>query len=281
MLRVLRLIVFFGLATATAEAQGTLSEIFSILRTEGPTVSASGQARVRQILEPYATGKKDLDGEWQSINDALSDSSPFVRDQAGAALATIVYLSSTGVYANPPRLIRLPDSTRDVVIQRFGESKANLRGNAIRIITMMAGGVPPGLAPQLIQIAKADVDGEVRGVAIGALASIPFPAAETTEFWIQSLNNVPNKELRGKVLNSFRFYAPADPRVIALVIEALKDMDYFVRQEAIAAVIKIGKPAAAAIPLLNEIRDGDASADERSQAMRMNAEGAIRILSRQ
>jgi HEAT repeat protein len=122
----------------------------------------------------------------------------------------------------------------------------------------MAGGVPAGLAAQLIQIAKTDVDGEVRGVAIGALASIPSPAAETTEFWIQSLNNVPNKELRGKVLNSFRFYAPADPRVIALVIEALKDTDYYVRQEAIAAVIKIGKPAAAAIPQLNEIRDSNA-----------------------
>jgi HEAT repeat protein len=280
MLRVLRLIVFIGLTAATAEAQGTLSEIFAILRTEGPTVSASGQARVRQILEPYATGKKDLDGEWPSINDALSDSSPFVRDQAGAALATIVYLSSTGVYANPPRLIRLSDSTRDVVIQRFGESKSNLRGNAIRIITMMAGGVPPGLAPQLIQIAKTDIDGEVRGVAIGALASIPSPAPEITEFWIQSLNNLPNKELRGKILSSFRAYAPADPRVIALVIDALKDTDYFVRQEAIAAVIKIGKPAEAAIPLLNEIHNSNTGADEMTQAMRMNAESAIRILSR-
>ena len=122
--------------------------------------------------------------------------------------------SHAGVYANPPRLVRLPDSTRDVVIQRFGESKANLRGNAIRIITLMAGGVPAGLAAQLIQIAKTDVDGEVRGVAIGATGFHPLPAAETTEFWIQSLNNVPNKELRGKVLNSFRFYAPADPRVM-------------------------------------------------------------------
>jgi HEAT repeat protein len=258
-----------------------MSEIFSILRTEGPTVSASGQARVRQILEPYATGKKDLDGEWQSINDALGDSSPFVRDQAGAALATIVYLSSTGVYANPPRLILLPDSTRDVVIQRFGESKANLRGNAIRIITMMAGGVPPGLAPQLIQIAKTDIDGEVRGEAVGALASIPSPSPEVTDFWIQSLNNVPNTASRGNVVHAFRFYAPADPRVIALVIDALKDPDYFVRQEAIAAVVKIGKPAATAIPLLNEIRDSNVGVDERAQAMRMSADSAIRILSRQ
>jgi HEAT repeat protein len=64
------------------------------------------------------------------------------------------------------------------------------------------------------------------------------------------------------------------------VIDALKDPDYFVRQEAIAAVIKIGKPAAAAIPLLNEIRDGSTGADEMTQAMRMNAESAIRILSR-
>jgi HEAT repeat protein len=94
------------------------------------------------------------------------------------------------------------------------------------------------------------------------------------------LNNFPNKELRGKILSSFRAYAPADPRVIALVIDALKDTDYFVRQEAIAAVIKIGKPAAAAIPLLNEIHNSNTGADEMTQAMRMNAESAIRILSR-
>jgi HEAT repeat protein len=281
MLRVLRLIILFGLAAATAEAQGNLSDLFSILRTEGPRVSESGRTRSFQILEPYTTGKKSLDGEWQAMNDALSDSSPFVRDQACAALAAIVYVNSTPVYLNPPQPVRLPDGTRDVVIQRFGESQANLRGNAVRIIVLMAGGVPPSLAVQLLQMAKTDPENSVRDVAVGGLASIPSPAADITDYWIQSLNSVTDKALRGRVLTAFRGYAPADPRVIALVIEALKDTDYFVRQQAIASVIKIGKPAAAAIPLLNEIRDGNASADERSQAMRMNAEAAIRILSRQ
>jgi HEAT repeat protein len=56
-------------------------------------------------------------------------------------------------------------------------------------------------------------------------------------------------------LNAFRFNAPSDPRVITLVIDALRDTDYFVRQEAIASVITIGKPAAEALPLLREIRD--------------------------
>ena len=66
---------------------------------------------------------------------------------------------------------------------------------------------------------------------------------------------------------------------IALVIDALRDTDYFVRQEAIASVIKIGKPAVAALPLLSEIRDANVGTDERDQSMRMNAEAAIRILS--
>ena len=281
MFRFSGLVVFCVLATATAEAQGNLTELFSMIRTKGTAVTGDDRIRSAQILEQYSSGKKSLDGEWRVINDALSDSSPVVRDQACAVLATIVYLSSTPVYANPPRPTRLPDNTRDIVIQRFSESKANLRENAVRTITLMAGGVPPALAPQLLQMAKTDSEASVRGVVIEALASIPSPAPEITDFWIQSLNNVPNRELRGKVLSAFRGYAPTDPRIISLVIDALKDTDYFVRQEAISAVIKIGKPAAAALPLLMEIRDANAGADERPQVMRSNAEAAIRILSRQ
>src|SRR5215471_12638735 len=128
MFRVFRLIIFFSLLTGTAEAQGDLSDVFSILRTEGPALSESGRARTFQILELYSKGTKSLDGEWQTLNDALSDSSAFVRDQACAVLATIVLFYSTP-YLNPPQSIRLPDDTTALVIQRFSESQANLRGN--------------------------------------------------------------------------------------------------------------------------------------------------------
>jgi hypothetical protein len=277
MLPLLRLILLLVLAAATAEAQGNLSDLFSILRTEGPTLTESGRSRTFQILEPYSTGKKRLEGEWAAINDALNDSSLFVRDQACAALATIVYVNSTPLYGTRP--IRLPDSTRELVIQRFNESKPSLRENAVRIIALMEGGVPPTLAPQLLQMAGTDSNGSVRRVVIAALASIPMAVPGITEFWIQTLSDVSNRELRGYVLSAFRLYAPADPGVIALVIDALRDTDYFVRQEAIASVIKIGKPAVAALPLLSAIRDAHLGANERDQAMRMNAESAIRILS--
>ena len=128
-------------------------------------------------------------------------------------------------------------------------------------------------------MARTDTNGSVRRIVIAALASISMPAPEITDFWVQILNDVSNREWRGYVLNAFRLYAPADPRVIALVIDALRDTDYFVRQEAIASVIKIGKPAVAALPLLSEIRDANVGTDERDQSMRMNAEAAIRILS--
>ena len=106
MFRIFRLIIFFCLATRTAAAQGTLSELFSILQTEGPALSESWRARTFQILEPYGKGTKSLDGEWQTLNDALSHSNAFVRDQACALLATIVYVNSTSVHLNPPRPIR-------------------------------------------------------------------------------------------------------------------------------------------------------------------------------
>lgn len=279
MARFLWLVSLLVLATATAEAQGNLSDLFSILRTEGPTLTESGRTRTSQILDPYSTGKKSLDGEWDAINGALNDSNPFVRDQACAALSLIVYMSSTPFYVAPVRPIRLPEPTRELVIQRFTESKPSLRENAVRIIALMEGGVPPTLAPRLLQMARTDTNGTVRRIVIAALASISMPAPEITDFWVQTLNDVSNREWRGYVLSAFRLYAPADPRVIALVIDALRDTDYFVRQEAIASVIKIGKPAVAALPLLSEIRDANVGTDERDQSMRMNAEAAIRILS--
>jgi HEAT repeat protein len=190
-------------------------------------------------------------------------------------------VNSTSVHLNPPRPIRLPDDTRALVLQRFSESQANLRENAVRIIASMAGGVPPFSAPRLLQMARTDSEGKIRRAAIEALASITSPASEITDFWLDGLKDVSNVELRGAILHAFRFYAPTDSRVISLVIDALKDTDYYVRQEAIAAVIKIGKPASGALVLLNTIRDTSANADERDQAMRLNAEAAIRILSKE
>src|SRR6186997_3151506 len=107
MARFLWLLSLLVLMTATAEAQGNLSDLFSILRTEGPTLTESGRTRTAQILDPYSTGKKSLDGEWDAINDALNDSDPFVRDQACATLSLIVYMSSTPFYVAPVRPIRL------------------------------------------------------------------------------------------------------------------------------------------------------------------------------
>lgn len=66
--------------------------------------------------------------------------------------------------------------------------------------------------------------------------------------------------------------------ILETIIDALRDPDFYVRQEAIAAVIRIGKPAAAAIPLLQEIRNAPVS-DQYGDSLRANAESAIRILS--
>jgi HEAT repeat protein len=266
----LRSIVLLILTTAAAEAQGNLSEVFSIIRKEGPAISEANRTRTFEILRRYSTGES-LAGEWQILNEALSDPKPFVRDQACAILATIVYLNSA-------RPVDLPDTTKELVLQRFGEAIPNLRENAVRVLALMAGGVPAGIEPQLLRMARTDPASSVRRMAILALASIRTPNPEITEFWVQSLRAEQDKPLRGMVLSAFRFYAQTDPAVISLVIDALRDKDYFVRQEAIAAVVKIGKPAASALPLLIEIRDAQVS-DERDEVMRTNAEAAIRVLA--
>jgi len=234
----LRSIVFLILTTAAVEAQDNLSELFSIIRKEGQVISEADRTRTFEILRHYSTGES-LAGEWQTLNEALSDPKPFVRDQACAILATIVYLNSA-------RPVDLPDTTKELVLQRFGEAIPNLRENAVRVIALMAGGVPAGIEPQLLRMARTDSASSVRRMVILALASVRTPNPDITEFWVQSLKAEQDTALRGMVLNAFRLYAPTDPMVIPLVIEALTDKDYFVRQEAIAAIIKIGKPAASA-----------------------------------
>jgi HEAT repeat protein len=266
----LRSIVFLILTTAAAVAQGNLSEVFSIIRKEGPVISEADRSRTFEILRHYSTGES-LSGEWQTLNEALSDPNPFVRDQACAILATIVFLNSA-------RPVDLPDTTKELVLQGFGETIPNLRENAVRVIALMAGGVPAGMEPRLLEMARGDSASSVRRAAILALASVRTPNPQITEFWVQSLKAEQDNALRGMVLSAFRLYAQTDPILISLVIDALRDKDYFVRQEAIAAVVKIGKPAASALPLLIEIRDAQVS-EQRDAVMRANAEAAIRVLA--
>jgi HEAT repeat protein len=258
----------FMCTVALAEAQGDLSELFSIIRTEGTALSESSRKRTFEILTPYSTGGKSFAGEWPAINDALGDPRPFVRDQACAVLSTLMLL-------NAAKPIELPDGTRQLVLQRFSEESPNLRENAVRIITLMAGGVPPALEPRLLQLARVDSAPSVRRMAIEALASMRIPTPEITDFWVQSLGRQQDRELRGAVLSAFRFHAQTDPQIIKLVMGALSDSDRFVRQEAIAAVTQIGKSAVAALPLLHEIRE-DPATDE---GMRLSAEAAIRAVT--
>ena len=270
MRRMASLIIFLLLNAATAEAQGNLSDVFNTIRTEGRSLTPSSRTRMFAILATYSTGER-LAGEWQTLNDAITDRDPYVRDQACAALAGIMLV-------NQARRILLPDTTRDLVIERFSEKDKNLRENAIRIIALMAGGVPPTLTTELLRIARTDSESSVRGVAISALASIPSPSPEINDFWLESLKDTGNSSRRGMVLNAFGFNTTTHSEVIVLIIGALRDPNFYVRQEAIAAVVRIGKPAAAAIPLLQEIRDATVS-DQFGELLRSNAESAIRILS--
>ena len=265
----LLVIVAFMLLAETAEAQGDLSEVISIIRSEATKRSEAGSKRIAEIYSVYAARQKELgEADWRAINSGLIDPVPFVRDQTCAVLAATVYINSLNPTRQP---IAVPEATREILVQRFGESAPNLRENAVRVIALMAGGVPRNLATPLRQMAQTDNAYNVRRVATVALAAINPPDPETTQFWVQSLSDVSKPDVRGMVLSAFRLNSPSDPRVISLVIDALKDSDRFVRQEAIAAIMRIGKPAESALPLLEQIRDTDTD-------LRGNADAAIRAL---
>ena len=263
------LIAWILLSASAVQAQGDLSEYFLLIRAEGPQPSDSETEKTVALVSPYIEGTKNLAQEWPTINAALTDPTQLVREKACAILAALAFVNY-----NSRQPLVLPAPTRELVIQRFTEPLANLRENAVRAIALIAGGAPPSVQPQLLQMARTDPENKVRKIAIAALAIVD-PTPEITNFWIEILNDSSNTVMRGMVLSSFRSRGPTDRTVVALVIDALRDSDRFIRQEAIAAVIQIGKPAQAAIPLLMEIRDGQGN----DETLQRNAASAIRILS--
>jgi hypothetical protein len=170
----LRCLGVFMFTVAVAKAQGDLSELFSIIRTEGAALSESSRKRTDEILTAYSTGGKSFAAEWPAINTAPGDPRPFVRDQACAVLSSLMLL-------NAAKPVELPDGTRQLVLQRFSEASPNLRENAVRIIALMAGGVPPAVQSRLVELVRTEPELRVRRVAIEALAAVRVPAPEITE----------------------------------------------------------------------------------------------------
>jgi HEAT repeat protein len=227
MLRVCGILAFLFF-TVAAQVQSRLEELFTILRTEGPRLSESGRARSSQIALAYLEVGTIRGEDWVLIDSALRDMSPFVRDQACALLAALLF-------TNRGRPVLFPEPTRELLVRQLGDTTANARANTVRILILMEGGLPVSVQPRILQMAGSDPDSEVRRTAIGGLASIARPSPEVLEFWKRSLSDTANKSLRGMVLNSFRLSAPTDPDIVDLVIDALRDADRFVRQEANAA----------------------------------------------
>src|SRR5262245_18584171 len=90
MLRGCRFLAFL-VFTIAAQVQSNLEEYFTILRTEGTRLSESGRARRNQIALAYIEAGTIRPEDWALIDSALGDMSPFVRDQACALLAALLF----------------------------------------------------------------------------------------------------------------------------------------------------------------------------------------------
>ena len=259
--RFLNAIVCSVLVASVVGAQD-LSEWLAILRSNKP-----GQGlRAIEITLPYIDRTKRIENEWSVLQSALDD--PYARDHALAFLASFAY-------RNAKQPVAVPQAIQQRVIQHFSANDPTTRAVSVRIISLMAGGPPPSLVPRMLQIARTDPDPMVREAAIAGLPNTMTPSTATVQFWMESLRGTGALLARRMVLSSLEMYPAKNPEVIRLLIETLRDPAPFFRQQAIAAVVNIGKPAASAIPLLEEIRDSQSS-DER---LRSSAASAIRILS--
>ena len=85
--------------------------------------------------------------------------------------------------------------------------------------------------------------------------------------WAAALRD-PDATLRRKAAFTLGNIGPADPAVLPALLGALKDSDAAVRREAILALVKCGREAREAEPLLDELRQHDPDAQVRAYAGR-------------
>src|SRR5258708_3494099 len=84
-------------------------------------------------------------------------------------------------------------------------------------------------------------------------------------YWIAALHD-PDVGLRRKAVAKLGNAGSTDPAVFPALEEALQDADAAVRCEAILAVVKFGRDAAPAIPILTEIQGQDKDEKVRAYA---------------
>src|SRR6516165_3215507 len=97
-----------------------------------------------------------------------------------------------------------------------------------------------------------------------ARQSPPLSGGKPVSHWVDTLKSGPDARERKKAAFELGNVGPTDPSAQPALIAALKDRDAAARCAAIAALLKFGPAARAAIPALTELRERDGNARVRA-----------------
>ena len=148
----------------------------------------------------------------------------------------------------------------DVVVRRNAASKAAMTVIGLQQAAHSGQSLPdvselPALQTMLSQTIN-DLDEQVRGSSVQALAYSTAPNAEIENALLARLSTEANANLRGAILQALVFAGYETEGVTTAVISALDDKDYRTRQAAAQAVSTL-KPAGALPKLANLLDDPD------------------------
>lgn len=185
---------------------------------------------------------KNLERILPTLLLALKDPDPDVRFYVATSLAVAAY----GDEANAEALGQALPS----LIEALNDEDARVREIVVGAIGLVKP-QPPAAATQPLLELLDDQEPRVRETAVWSLGRISPVPPEVASAILKVLKEDESSDVRGEAATILGELG--DPAVVPALIEALRDSDRYVRQEAVRALREIGPHAHCALPALKKV----------------------------
>lgn len=221
-----------------AKAQMGESAAVLLERLQSPDVATR-----RSAAETLAQiGDEELEKILPTLLLALKDPDPDVRFYVATSLAVAAY----GDEANAEALGQALPS----LIEALNDEDARVREIVVGAIGLVKP-QPPAAATQPLLELLDDQEPRVRETAVWSLGRISPVPPEVASAILKVLKEDESSDVRGEAATILGELG--DPAVVPALIEALRDSDRYVRQEAVRALREIGPHAHCALPALKKV----------------------------
>jgi len=208
---------------------------------------------------------KDLKKILPALLIAIKDQEADVRFYAAVTLTAAAYTDEQSA--------RTLNEAVPVLIKTLNDKDARVREYVANALALVMPESPAEAAEPLVKLLNDKEKGAEKTVQEAVLAALSRIKPATPEMISAVLKLLKeDKSVKGQAASALGDFGSSDPEVISALVDAMKDSDRFVRQEAVCALRKTGRPARGAIPELKKIADNP----KEDQSMRDNAVAALR-----